>query len=174
MRYLFVREMQQAHKFTFYSDSGLDRTLSAQTTPIAVSTLSTYCEPLSKRATIASVISQELLPRASINHSDSIHHQKELQQKSSFLQSVFNAINILIGVGILAFPLAFRISGWLIGSLIFVFCAAGTNYTAKLLARCLDAAPGATTYGDMGMAAFGERGRAFIGSVFFVELFAMA
>ncbi|KAI9497956.1 transmembrane amino acid transporter protein-domain-containing protein [Zychaea mexicana] len=82
-------------------------------------------------------------------------------------------MNVLIGVGILAFPLAFRYAGWLIGSAIFIFCAIGTNYTAKMLARSLDAAPGASTYGDMGNAAFGERGRAFIGGLFYVELATM-
>lgn len=30
-------------------------------------------------------------------------------KKSSFLQSVFNSINILIGVGILALPLGFKV-----------------------------------------------------------------
>ncbi|KAI9319192.1 transmembrane amino acid transporter protein-domain-containing protein [Dichotomocladium elegans] len=94
--------------------------------------------------------------------------------KSTFAQTVFNAMNVLIGVGILAFPLAFRYAGWLIGSLIFAFCAIGTNYTAKLLARCLDAVHGASTYGDIGLGAFGERGKAFIGSVFYVELATMA
>ncbi|KAI9322401.1 transmembrane amino acid transporter protein-domain-containing protein [Dichotomocladium elegans] len=129
--------------------------------------------PLSRHATVASVISQQLKGPddgdAQVND-----HVVFVPIKSTFVQSVFNAMNVLIGVGILAFPLAFRYAGWLLGSLIFVFCAVGTNYTAKLLARSLDASPGALTYGDMGMAAFGERGRTFIGGVFFVEIATMA
>lgn len=121
--------------------------------------------PLSRHITVASVISEQL--KRPNEHGDG-------HIKSTFMQSIFNAMNVLIGVGILAFPLAFRYAGWLLGSLIFAFCALGTNYTAKMLARCIDASPGAMTYGDMGMAAFGEQGRALIGGVFFVEMATMA
>ncbi|KAI8136681.1 transmembrane amino acid transporter protein-domain-containing protein [Fennellomyces sp. T-0311] len=124
--------------------------------------MSIEATPLSRHATVASVISEQLKGPYPEEH-----------KKSTFVQSVFNAMNVLIGVGILAFPLAFRYAGWLIGSAIFIFCAIGTNYTAKILARSLDAAPGASTYGDMGMAAFGDRGRAFIGGLFYVELATM-
>lgn len=91
--------------------------------------------------------------------------------RSSFIQSVFNAVNVLVGIGILALPLAFRCGGWIFGTLVFLFCAISTNYTAKLIARCLDACPsGASTYGDMGAAAFNEGVRAFVSGVFVVEL----
>ncbi|KAI8079960.1 transmembrane amino acid transporter protein-domain-containing protein [Halteromyces radiatus] len=90
--------------------------------------------------------------------------------RSTFLQSIFNAVNVLIGVGILALPLAFRLAGWVYGSVILLFCCLATNYTAKILIKCLEVQPGATTYGDIGAVAFGHRGRAFIGSVFIVEL----
>jgi hypothetical protein len=90
--------------------------------------------------------------------------------KSSFVQSVFNSINVLVGIGVLALPLAFRCAGWLIGSLVFLFCVLATNYTAKILAKCLDFYPNSTTYGDMGAAAFGDRGRTFVSAVFVVEL----
>ncbi|KAJ8655868.1 hypothetical protein O0I10_008532 [Lichtheimia ornata] len=95
---------------------------------------------------------------------------QDVSARSTFLQSVFNAVNVLIGIGILALPLAFRCGGWLGGLFTFLFCALGTNYTAKIIARCLDASPGASTYGDMGAAAFHEGGRAFVSSVFIVEL----
>lgn len=106
---------------------------------------------------------------ASIQHLEDDNHEK-----STFVQSVFNAMNVLIGVGILAFPLAFRCAGWIVGTFTFMFCAVGTNYTAKLLARCMDASLSAKTYGDIGLSAFGERGRTLIGGIFVVELFTMA
>lgn len=95
---------------------------------------------------------------------------QDVSARSTFLQSVFNAVNVLVGIGILALPLAFRCGGWLGGLFTFLFCALGTNYTAKIIARCLDASPGASTYGDMGAAAFHEGGRAFVSSIFIVEL----
>ncbi|KAG2222635.1 hypothetical protein INT45_008299 [Circinella minor] len=157
------QQMQQVYsRDSILNDSSIYKTLSQRTAPPTTTSILDSSVPLSRHATVASVISEQLkLP------------PQEEHKKSTFVQSVFNAMNVLIGVGILAFPLAFRYAGWLIGSAIFIFCAIGTNYTAKILARSLDAVPGAFTYGDMGMAAFGERGRAFIGSLFYVELATM-
>ncbi|KAI9251860.1 transmembrane amino acid transporter protein-domain-containing protein, partial [Phascolomyces articulosus] len=125
---------------------------------------------LSRHTTVASVLSQQLLQQHDTN---SLCPQQQQQQplKSTFLQSVFNAVNVLIGIGILALPLAFRCGGWFFGSLTFLFCAWGTNYTAKIIVRCLEASSeGATTYGDMGAAAFNETGRTWVSGVFIVEL----
>ncbi|KAI8991436.1 transmembrane amino acid transporter protein-domain-containing protein [Mycotypha africana] len=98
------------------------------------------------------------------------HHFHGSVQKSSFIQSIFNSINILVGVGVLALPLGFKCAGWLIGFLIFAFCFGLTNYTAKLLAKCLDLDPNSRTYGDMGASAFGVKGRIFISILFLTEL----
>ncbi|CAM0135611.1 unnamed protein product [Umbelopsis sp. WA50703] len=67
-------------------------------------------------------------------------------QKSSYLQSVFNSINILIGIGILSLPLGFKCAG------------------------CLSCGENARTYGDMGDAAFGLRGRVLVSMLFLTEL----
>ncbi|KAI7872399.1 transmembrane amino acid transporter protein-domain-containing protein [Spinellus fusiger] len=91
-------------------------------------------------------------------------------QKSSFTQSIFNSINILMGIGILALPLGFKCAGWVVGISVFVFCCVLTNYTAKLLAKCLDADLDSRTYGDMGAAAFGIRGRVGVTLLFITEL----
>ncbi|KAI8982972.1 transmembrane amino acid transporter protein-domain-containing protein [Pilobolus umbonatus] len=91
-------------------------------------------------------------------------------KKSSFTQSIFNSINILIGIGILALPLGFKCAGWGIGMIVFVFCCGLTNYTAKLLKRCLDLDPESSTYGDMGALAFGLRGRIWVTTLFITEL----
>ncbi|KAI8639218.1 transmembrane amino acid transporter protein-domain-containing protein [Parasitella parasitica] len=101
---------------------------------------------------------------------DSYPQQHVIPKKSSFLQSIFNSINILIGVGILALPLGFKNAGWAIGLIVFIFCFGLTNYTAKLLAKCLDTDPDSRTYGDMGANAYGVRGRIFISFLFLTEL----
>lgn len=117
---------------------------------------------LSRPTTVASVISQQF------HHGDP--HGSNLGSRSTFIQSVFNSVNVLIGIGVLALPLGFRCAGWLFGSLIFFFCTFATNYTAKVIAKCLDSYPNSTTYGDMGAAAFGEKGRAFVSTIFVTEL----
>ncbi|KAI7908238.1 transmembrane amino acid transporter protein-domain-containing protein [Cokeromyces recurvatus] len=93
-----------------------------------------------------------------------------IAKKSSFTQSIFNSINILIGIGILALPLGFKCAGWAIGLSVFVFCCGLTNYTAKLLQKCLDIDPESRTYGDMGALAFGLKGRIWVTALFITEL----
>ncbi|KAI8087769.1 transmembrane amino acid transporter protein-domain-containing protein [Gilbertella persicaria] len=97
-------------------------------------------------------------------------YKQSNSKKSSFLQSIFNSINILIGVGVLSLPMGFKSSGWLISIIIFCFCFGLTNYTAKLLAKCLDTDPESRTYGDMGAMVFGAKGRVFISCLFLAEL----
>lgn len=81
---------------------------------------------------------------------------------------------MLVGICILSLPLGIKYAGWVWGSIIFLFCTISTNYSAKILARCLDASPaGSMTYGDMGAAAFGDRGRSFISTIFILELFTL-
>ncbi|CAI5700475.1 hypothetical protein KXD40_007879 [Peronospora effusa] len=93
------------------------------------------------------------------------------QGTSSFKDAVFNAINVLLGVGVLSSPFSLRSSGWLIGMPLLLFFTLVTNHTAKLLGKCLDYQEGMTTYPDIGEAAFGTRGRVIIGITFFAELF---
>lgn len=90
---------------------------------------------------------------------------------ATFNESVFNAINVLLGVGVLASPFALRSSGWLIGVPLFFFFALATNHTGKLLGKCLEYQEGILTYPDIGEAAFGTRGRVMISCIFFTELF---
>ncbi|KAI9257518.1 transmembrane amino acid transporter protein-domain-containing protein [Helicostylum pulchrum] len=121
---------------------------------------------LSRHTTVASVISQQF------NSTQQQHdpHYTASPIRSTFMQSIFNSINVLVGIGVLALPLGFRCAGWFFGSCIFFFCTFATNYTAKLIAKCLDFYPNSTTYGDMGAAAFGDRGRTFVSTIFVVEL----
>lgn len=148
------------------------RTFSEQTTDMMHHTAYSSFEPLSRHTTVASIISQQLclVPSAT----DQKHPQGEVCHvgKSSFVQSVFNAVNVLVGVGILALPLSLRLAGWLYGSLIFLFCCLATNYTAKVIVKCLNVnrPDGGGTYGDMGQVAFGDNGRTLISTVFVIEL----
>ncbi|KAI8096705.1 transmembrane amino acid transporter protein-domain-containing protein [Halteromyces radiatus] len=92
------------------------------------------------------------------------------KKKSGFIQSIFNTINLLAGVGILAIPLGFMYAGWVISLILFVFSTVMTIYTANILGRCLDAYPEAQTIGDLAHNAFGQRGRFFISAIFWAEL----
>ncbi|KAG2171796.1 hypothetical protein INT43_008176 [Umbelopsis isabellina] len=97
------------------------------------------------------------------------------QPKSTFAQSLINSVNILIGIALLSFPLALKNAGWILGAILLAFTCLLTNYTAKIIARCLDY-PKATrelkTYADMAGAAYGMQGRIFISTVFMLELIA--
>ncbi|KAI9144894.1 transmembrane amino acid transporter protein-domain-containing protein [Paraphysoderma sedebokerense] len=91
---------------------------------------------------------------------------------TTFSQALFNSVNVLVGIGILALPFAFRITGIVLGLTLMLLCAAITNYTAKILGRLLALSPRLRTYSDIGDAAFGLRGRVVISVVFMTELFA--
>lgn len=95
-------------------------------------------------------------------------------KKSTFGQSCFNASNILMGIGLLSLPFAFKLTGWVVGCLLLILFAVITLHTAKLLAKCLDyeGAIQSNSYGDIGEVAFGPSGRLFISLTFFFELFA--
>ncbi|KAK9899790.1 hypothetical protein P389DRAFT_4127 [Cystobasidium minutum MCA 4210] len=95
------------------------------------------------------------------------------QGSSTFGQTLFNAINVLIGIGILALPLAFSQAGWILGILLLIFCSALTNYTAKVLARALYDDPRLMTYADIGAKAFGAPARTFINILFCLEISAL-
>ncbi|CAG8675373.1 1345_t:CDS:2, partial [Racocetra persica] len=91
--------------------------------------------------------------------------------KSTVRQTVVNAVNILMGIAILALPLAFKYSGWVIGLSIFSFCLISTNYTAKILKKCLDTDPECLTYADLAYLAYGQKGKIFVGFLFLMDLY---
>ena len=99
-----------------------------------------------------------------------------IHSKSSYAQTLFNAVNILMGIGLLALPYALRITGWVVGGIMLVVFCLMTRHTAKLLAECMDyrssAGDASHTYGDIGQVAFGSAGRSFISVVFVLELVA--
>lgn len=111
---------------------------------------------------------------------------------SSFSQTLFNTSNVLLGVGILAEPVAFAHAGWIAGTLVLLYCGLITNYTAKILARILRDHPqlcvlslfmtlrnhslylNSDSYADIGAYAFGQRTRVIISILFCLELFAVS
>ena len=105
----------------------------------------------------------------------------EQSDMSTFGQTLFNAVNLLMGVGLLSLPYAMRLAGWFGVAVLLVFSAL-TCYTAKILgkiqeyvpAKKLRDGPGAyTIYGfhDMGGLVFGETGRILISIIFIAETF---
>ena len=92
--------------------------------------------------------------------------------QSTLPQTIFNSVNVLIGVGMLSLPLGFRYSGWIVGMVFFAFSALATRYTAGVLAKCLDVDQSLITFADIAYTAFGTKARVLTSIVFSVELIA--
>ena len=92
--------------------------------------------------------------------------------QSTLPQTVFNSINVLIGVGLLSLPLGLKQSGWLIGMLFLFFAAIITRYTAGIHAKCLDTDPSLVTFSDLAWKAFGNKARIWTALLFTLELIA--
>jgi solute carrier family 32 (vesicular inhibitory amino acid transporter) len=93
--------------------------------------------------------------------------------QSTLPQTVFNSINTLVGVGILAVPLAMSKAGWFTGLGFLAFAGITTSYTAKLLAKCLDKDNSVVSYGDIAYIAgkkWGRLLRLVVSFVFLLEL----
>ena len=92
--------------------------------------------------------------------------------QSTLPQTVFNSVNVLIGIGLLSLPLGLRYSGWLIGIVFLCSCAIVTKYTASILAKCLNTDDSLVTFTDLAYVAFGTKGRVITGFLFCLELVA--
>ena len=92
--------------------------------------------------------------------------------QSTLPQTVFNSVNVLIGVGLLSLPLGLRYSGWLVGMIFLLFAAIVTRYTAGLLSRCLDVDNSLVTFADLAYVSFGSKARIGTSLLFTIELLA--
>ncbi|KFG82592.1 putative transporter [Metarhizium anisopliae] len=92
--------------------------------------------------------------------------------QSTLPQSIFNSINAIIGVGLLSLPLAFKMSGWILGLFILTLTAAVTSHTGKLIGKCMEYDPSIITYSDLAYVAFGARARVIVSALFTLELLA--
>ncbi|KAF4548018.1 Transmembrane amino acid transporter-like protein 9 [Elsinoe fawcettii] len=90
--------------------------------------------------------------------------------QSTLPQTIFNSVNVLIGVGLLALPLAMKYSGWVIGLVFLLWAAIVTQYTAKILAKCLDVDSSLITFADLALVSFGHRARLLTSILFCAEL----
>lgn len=94
--------------------------------------------------------------------------------RSTYGQTLFNSIAILLGIGMLSCPLAFACAGWIGGTLLVIFYGFLTCYTAKALAKIILSDARLRTYADIGQAAFGPRSNMFTSFLFCLELFAVS
>lgn len=92
--------------------------------------------------------------------------------QSTLPQTVFNSVNVLIGVGLLSLPLGIKSAGWALGMGFLLFSAIVTSYTARILAVCLDVDQSLITYADIAFISFGARARVVTGFLFSLELIA--
>ncbi|CAD6576721.1 MAG: hypothetical protein ASARMPRED_007844 [Alectoria sarmentosa] len=92
--------------------------------------------------------------------------------QSTLPQTVFNSVNVLIGVGLLSLPLGLKYSGWLVGMIFLLLAAITTRYTAGVLAKCLDVNTSLIGFADIAYQAFGERARVATAFLFTIELLA--
>jgi len=76
-----------------------------------------------------------------------------------------------MGIGLISFPFAFYLTGWLVGILMLVSFALLTMHTAKILGKCMRI-NNLTNYSEIGYAAYGKKGYVFISLFFSFELFA--
>lgn len=90
--------------------------------------------------------------------------------QSTLPQTVFNSVNVLIGVGLLSLPLGLKYSGWLVGMTFLVSCAIVTKYTAGILAKCLTTDESLITFIDLAYIAFGTKGQVITSVLFYLEL----
>ena len=90
--------------------------------------------------------------------------------QSTLQQTIFNSINVLVGVGLLALPLAMKYAGWVPGIIFLMFSAIATSYTAKLLAKCADKDSSIITFADLALVSFGKSWRLIVSGLFVVEL----
>ncbi|KAJ7156133.1 transmembrane amino acid transporter protein-domain-containing protein, partial [Mycena filopes] len=94
--------------------------------------------------------------------------------QSTFGQTLFNSIAILLGIGMLSEPLAFAYAGWGTGLVLIIFYGYISCYTAKILAGIILSDPRLRSYADIGRKAFGPRSTLVISILFCLELFAVS
>ncbi|CAI5757714.1 unnamed protein product [Candida verbasci] len=103
------------------------------------------------------------------------HHRKSssflITGNSTVPQTIFNTINTLMGIGMLSLPFAFKLSGWLFGSIILLVSSLSTNITAKYLGRILFKNQNLLTYSDISYCYGGKYFQLLVTLFFISDLF---
>ncbi|TXT12948.1 hypothetical protein VHUM_01349 [Vanrija humicola] len=86
-------------------------------------------------------------------------------------QALFNAVAVLVGIGLLSMPLAFSYAGWIWGTIMIIGFTWITCHTAKLLAKLMYSDASLEGYTDIGRKAFGGWAGNTINLLFCLELF---
>ncbi|KAK2728712.1 Vacuolar amino acid transporter 1 [Colletotrichum kahawae] len=95
-----------------------------------------------------------------------------VEGQSTLPQTIFNSINVLIGVGLLSLPMGIKYAGWICGMVVLAGSAAVTAYTAKLLAKCMDLDASLITFSDLAYISYGRNARIATSILFTMELLA--
>ena len=90
-------------------------------------------------------------------------------RKSPIVVAIFNLSATIVGGGVLSLPLAFSKCGVILGSILMIVAAVVTERSLYLLCLCARQT-GATSYGEVGKAAFGIYMEYFISLLIFVFL----
>ncbi|KAF7717851.1 Uncharacterized protein PECH_000057 [Penicillium ucsense] len=104
-----------------------------------------------------------------VEHEDGTHEDIIVGQ-STVPQTIFNSVNVLIGIGLLSLPLAMKHAGWVLGLSFLIYSAVTTSYTARILAKCLDVDKSLVTYADLAYISFGQQARLVTSILFCLEL----
>ncbi|KAJ6604347.1 transmembrane amino acid transporter protein-domain-containing protein [Mycena vulgaris] len=94
--------------------------------------------------------------------------------RSTFGQTLFNCVAMLVGIGLLSVPLAFAHAGWVMGTLLILSYGFISCYTAKILGRIILSDTSLRCYSDVGRKAFGSWSTPMISLMFCLELFAVS
>lgn len=121
--------------------------------------------------------------RSSISHLSTASHfgLKKVEDKNGHVvtmvagqstgpQTILNSVNVMIGVGLLALPVALLNTGWALGLPLLLFCCISTCWTATYLSKAMDTDSTLMTYADVGHAAYGSMAKLFISLLFTTDL----
>lgn len=96
------------------------------------------------------------------------------QSNSTAPQTIFNAVNTLMGIAMLSLAYGFRLSGWVVGTFLLVASAWTTSKTAKILGIILKKNKELLNYGDIAYLYGGPKFQALATFIFIIDLIGAA